>query len=123
MASDGHFRISCCFSGRPRNCDLAAIEWAWLESYHAADAGPSGLPILRGLTKQRLVALQVVAHPAARITALSAPLSKQLADVAAIMPDPAAILTVRPEAEVRLVPLDAATSKIFAAATKNHDVG
>ncbi len=105
------------------HCDLAAIEWTWLESYHATDAKALGLADIAGLDEQRLVALQVVAHPAARITALSAPLSEQLADVAAIMPDPAAILTVRPEAEVRLMPLDAATAKIFVAATNITTLG
>jgi hypothetical protein len=107
----------------PAICDLAAIEWAWLESYHAADAKALGLADISGLDEQKLVALQICAHPAGRLTPLSAPLSEQLADVAALIPDPTAVLAVRPEAEVRLVPLDAATSSLFAEVKKTTTIG
>jgi hypothetical protein len=107
----------------PAICDLAAIEWAWLESYHAADAEALGLADIAGLDEARLLALPICAHPAARRTLLSAPLSDQLADLAALIHNPAAVLSVRPEAEVRLVPLDTATSSLFAEVKKTTTIG
>jgi hypothetical protein len=89
--------------------DLAAIEWAWLESYHAADADPLVLETIGAMGEAALLDLQVTAHPAMRMVALTAPLCPALLDVAT-EGQPHAILIVRPEAEVRLVALDAATA-------------
>jgi hypothetical protein len=104
-------------------CDLADIEWAWLKSYNAADARALDLADIAGLAETALLMLPVACHPAAQIVALTAPLSDQLSDIAAIMPQPAAILAVRPEAEVRLLPIDAETALTFKAAQKNSTIG
>lgn len=91
--------------------DLAAIEWAWLESYHAAEAEPLSLEAIGAIGEIALLDLQVSAHPAMCLVALASLLSPALSDVA---PEgqPHAILIVRPEAEVRLVALDAATTAL-----------
>jgi hypothetical protein len=107
----------------PEAIDLAAIEWAWLESYRAADANVLTLAHISGLPEDLLIDLKIKAHPAAEIVRLTAPLSSQLADIAALFPNPAAILTVRPDVEVRLVPLDAATANLFDAAKKITTIG
>jgi hypothetical protein len=91
--------------------DLATIEWAWLEAYHAADAKPLLLETIGAMGEAALLDLQVAAHPAMRLVALTAPLSAALSDVATDG-QPHAILIVRPEAEVRLVALDAATTAL-----------
>jgi Putative DNA-binding domain len=111
------------FLNDPIIAELAAIEWAWLESYHAADGAPLSLADISGLPEERLIALKVAAHPSAHIVSLTAPLSSQLADIAALMSNPAAILAVRPKAEVLLVPLDAATTNLFYSVKKIMTVG
>jgi hypothetical protein len=103
--------------------DLSAIEWAWLQSYHAADALALKLSDIAGLSEQQLVNLPVQAHPAAQLIALTGPLSDQLAEVGAIMPNPAAILAIRPEVKVQLVPLDATSAAVFAATKKSTSIG
>ncbi|WP_288990469.1 DNA-binding domain-containing protein [uncultured Sphingopyxis sp.] len=92
----------------PRAQDLARIEWAWLESYHAADAPALTLAELAGQSQAALLSLPVRRHPAAHIVSLSS-------DAAAAL-DPALaatriVLLARPDAEVRahaLAPADAA---------------
>jgi hypothetical protein len=119
-----------CFSGylqsvdaEPHVADLAAVEWAWLTSYHAAEASALGLTDIAGLSEERLVSQAVKAHPAAHIAALTATLSPQLADIAAIVPNPSAILAVRPDVEVRLVPLSEIELALFLASQKNTTIG
>ena len=60
-------------------------------------------------------------HPAARIIALQAPLSPQLAELGADN-SAHAILIARPEAEVHLLPVDAATAAVFDAAKHDTDM-
>lgn len=86
--------------GDPLAADLARIEWAWLESYHAADAPALTLADLAAYDAPALLALPVRRHPAVRIAALSSA-AAPLID-AAFAPDVAALLIARPAAEVRL---------------------
>lgn len=89
--------------------DLAAIEWAWLEAYHAAEADPLSLESIGAMREATLLDLRVTAHSAMRLVAVAAPLSPALTEVA-IDGQPHAILIVRPDTEVRLVALDVATA-------------
>lgn len=89
-------------------CDLAKIEWAWLESYHAADASPLTLEAISKLAEANLLNLAVTLHPSVRICPLRAPLAAPLMQLAGEM-DVAAILVVRPDAEVRLLAIDVRT--------------
>src|SRR3546814_11572635 len=57
----------------PRAADLARVEWAWLESYHAADAPALVLAELLGLSEADLPGLPVRRHPAASVVALPRP--------------------------------------------------
>ena len=90
--------------------DLARIEWAWLDSYHSAEAEPLALGDIAGLAEPELLALPLAAHPAMRLIPLSAPLSPALPELAAS--DPAALMIVRPQAQVLFHPLDATEQAI-----------
>lgn len=85
----------------PLAADVARVEWAWLESYHAAEAPALVLADLAGLDEAALLDLAVRRHPAVRIVLL--------ASAAAPLIDPGfasnvdALFAARPDAEVRLV--------------------
>ena len=102
--------------------ELAQIEWAWLESYHAAEATPFTLRDLAALDQAALLALPVAPHPSARMVDVSMPIAAALQELAG--QQPAALLIVRPDAEVRLVPLDAVQLAVFvASAQKSATLG
>jgi hypothetical protein len=104
------------FLNEPTVKELAQIEWAWLESYHAAEAVALTIADLGGLDEAALLALPVAPHPSTRLLPITVPLSAALKELAGS--HPAAILSLRPEAEVRLVPLDAAQRAVFAASVE-----
>lgn len=104
----------------PVAADLARIEWAWLESYHAAEARALTLADLAGLDEAGLLALPVRRHQAVR--------TLRLASDAAALIDPAfagavALLVARPDAEVRLVALDPAAVGALALAREISPLG
>jgi Putative DNA-binding domain len=66
----------------PATRELALIEWAWLESYHAAEAVPMTLGDLAALDEAALLALAIAPHPSARIVAVSAPIASALKELA-----------------------------------------
>jgi hypothetical protein len=100
----------------PSTKELAQIEWAWLESYHAAEAVPLTLGDLAALDEVALLALPVAPHPSALTVTISAPIASALQALSG--QQPAAILSVRPNAEVRLVPLNAIQLAVFAASAQ-----
>ena len=51
----------------PWLADVARVERAWLDAYHAADARPLSAPTLGSFPPERLAELVFVGHPAARI--------------------------------------------------------
>lgn len=102
--------------------DLARIEWAWLESYHAAEALPLSLAELGALDEAALLAMPVALHPSAQAVDIIAPIAAVLGEMAGQRP--AAILCVRPDADVLLVSLDAVQRAVFVAAKeKNASLG
>jgi hypothetical protein len=85
-------------------CELAEIEWNWLQSYNAADAvalTPADLVIL---DEQTLLGLPVDVHPSLRLIQVTVPLAAALEDLAGHQPK--ALATIRPDAKVRLLPLN-----------------
>lgn len=84
--------------------DLARFEWLWLQSYHAADAGPLALGDLAGMAPDALLDQRLARHPAA-LAARFAPLVHDLigAEAEAIA-QADAILITRPDAEVLVAP-------------------
>jgi hypothetical protein len=98
--------------------ELAAIEWAWLESYHAADATALKVADLAGLDETALLGLPVRMSPSAQVVITSVPLASALGELADESPN--AMLIVRPDAEVRLVPLDASQSALLGLAAQEN---
>lgn len=100
----------------PLAADLARVEWAWLESYHAADAPALALADLAELDEAALLARVVRCHPAMRVVTLSS--------AAAPLVDPGfargirALLVTRPDSEVRLLAVDGADVAALAMATE-----
>jgi hypothetical protein len=122
--------IGRCFSGylqrvdaEPHVADLAAIEWAWLKSYHAADETALGLSDVGGMPVEQLLALRVRLHASAHIVSLTSPLSDRLPEIAAIMSAPAAIIAVRPDIDVKLLPIRKTEVILFVAAQKRTTIG
>lgn len=105
----------------PLAADLARVEWAWLESYHAADAPALALADLAGLDEAGLLGLAVRRHPAARAVMLSR--------AAAPLVDPGfarsvrVLLVARPDADVRLSAIDAADAAVLDMASEISPLG
>lgn len=88
--------------------DLARIEWAWLQSYHAAEAVALQLADLAGLDEPGLLDLGLALHPSARLVETQGSVGRLMPELG----DSAAahmrhLLITRPEHEVLLHPLAA----------------
>lgn len=105
----------------PVAADLARIEAAWLEAYHAADASALDLADLAGLDEAGLLALCVRRHPAARGLTLASP-AAPLIDPA-FASDVRALLAVRPAAEVRLLAIDVSAIAVMTMAGEISPLG
>lgn len=92
--------------------DMAAVEWAWLESYHAADAPALALGDLAAYDEPGLLALEVVLHPSSRIVATASAVAKLFPELEASCASCAAILVTRPLDIVRLLPLSTLQAQI-----------
>jgi hypothetical protein len=102
--------------------ELAQIEWAWLESYHAAEAVALTLADLGGMDEAMLLAFQIAPHPSVRLVPISTPIAAALHELQGTQP--LAVATLRPDAEVRMLPLDAVDLAVLKAATqKNATLG
>jgi hypothetical protein len=101
--------------------ELACIEWAWLESYHAAEALPLAIEDLATLSEAALLEQLVNWHPATRLIPISRPLPNVVPELDS--ENAKAILIVRPDANVRLLALDAVTFQITKLAEKSTTVG
>ncbi|WP_422060169.1 putative DNA-binding domain-containing protein [Sphingopyxis sp.] len=109
------------FLSDPIAADLARIEWAWLESYHAAEAPTLGLLDLAGLSETALLALSVRRHRAARSVSLASDAAPLLD--AAFAVGTAQILITRPDADVRLFAIDPADAVALGRAEQNPTLG
>jgi len=90
----------------PLAADLARVEWIWLESYNSAEAPALGLFDLAGHDETTLLGLPVRLHPATRYLTLETEAAR-LVDPA-FAADTSAVLVTRPDADVRLFPVQAA---------------
>jgi hypothetical protein len=103
--------------------DLARFEWRWLQSYHAAEAETLTLGALAGLEPEALLAVTLVAHPAAHAAAY-APLAKAILGAElAELEEAEAILLTRPDADVLVSPASALMAKILALALNPQPIG
>ena len=97
--------------------ELASIEWVWLESYHAAEAVPLSPNDFAELDEASLLALPIALHPSAKLVLTAHPLAAPLGELAGLQP--CAMLTVRQETEVRLLPFGHIEIAIFRAAQQD----
>ncbi|MGY6707326.1 MAG: HvfC/BufC N-terminal domain-containing protein [Rhizobiaceae bacterium] len=94
--------------------DLARLEQAWLQAYHAAEAQPLGARDLSCLAPERLLDKRLVPHPATRLVESPFAIGSiwsthQARDVAPVdIGQRQGVLIVRPHAEVRSTVLPAA---------------
>ncbi|MDZ3833573.1 MAG: DNA-binding domain-containing protein [Sphingopyxis sp.] len=101
--------------------DIAMVEWAWLESYHAMDAPALLLSDLAGLAVDDLLALRTRRHPAARIVTLSSAAAPHFDP--ALSGDTPALLLTRPEADVRLLAVSEKEAAFLAGADSFAPLG
>lgn len=101
--------------------DVARLEYAWSEAYHAADADPIGLQELKGVASALLPDTRMGAHPATRLLSSdyaigsiwSAHQHEQVAPVLTARAE--TVLVTRPQAEVTAVVLPEADAPFIAA--------
>ena len=112
----------------PYLSDVARIERAWLESYHAAEAAPLDPSALAGVPEHRAGDLCLTLHPSVRIVQSSFPAlsiwRKNIGD-AAVQPIDLEgggedALVARPEAEVQVRALPAGGALFLAALAENE---
>jgi hypothetical protein len=97
--------------------DVARIERAWLESYHAADAAPLEASAFAALGQAQLPSLRLVLHPALRFAASPFPaltiwqmnVSGEPAEIDLTIPEECIIHRPAWEVEARQVPRGTAT--------------
>lgn len=106
----------------PPTVDLAQIEWAWLQSYHAADSIALSLSDLAQFSEAELLSKSVKWHPSTQLISLGDALPAALPELAE-MNNAAAVLIVRPEAEVRLLALDVITTQVARVAENSATIG
>jgi len=94
-------------------CELAAIEWAWLESYNAQDAHSLTLEQLSEFDEEALLNQDVTWHPSVRLISLTDTIAPPLEELNHVTENPVRMLIVRPDVDVKLLPLDALTHKIL----------
>lgn len=107
----------------PLAVDLARMEWAWLESYHASEATALQIADLAQYDEAGLLGSPVILHPATRIVAVASAISDLLPEFAGADAAAGAILVTRPEETVRLLPLDSARARIAEYAKNSADMG
>lgn len=91
--------------------DLSRIEWAYLESYHAADAQPLSLADIGVIDSGAMLDLQIDVHPAAQLLRLTSN-RFDLVDEIGVLNDGAVLIT-RPEVGVALNAVDGITALLF----------
>ncbi len=101
--------------------DLAKVEWAWLESYRAAETEPLQLGEIAELNEEQLLALTIEEHPAMRLILLTGELSPQLGELGEETPH--SLLVARPEAQALLHNLTAIEFKIAEKIAKKSTMG
>jgi len=90
----------------PYLADVARLERAWLDAYHAADAPPLSGPALSNVPAAALEGIRFVAHPAARVVCSRFPavtlfaMNRSDEPVGPVEFTPEDALVTRPDAEV-----------------------
>ncbi len=114
----------------PYLSDVAALENAWVEAYHAAEAAPLSLSALAEVAPERLETLRFVFHPAARLLRLQEPAASIWAahqgEGEPAPPQrwgPEEALITRPQSEVSVRALPEGGYELFAALSRGVSLG
>lgn len=111
-------------SGEPEAIgELAQFEWAWLASYHAAEAVPLTLAVLAGLDTEALLEVVVTRHPATSIGWMGQGVRDLLVHEIPTLAASKAALLARPDAEVLVWPASAPMMRIFASVENPISIG
>lgn len=105
--------------------DVARLEWAWLEAYHAAEAVPLAIEDIQGVPAEEAQHLSLALHPSVRALAFAHPAltiwrAHQGQDDPAeldIEDGPEHMLVARPEADVATMMLSAGELRFLDAVT------
>jgi hypothetical protein len=110
--------------------DVAALENAWMEAYHAAEAGLLALAALAEAAPERLESLRLVFHPAARLLRLATPAASiWAAHQGEGEPEPPKVwapedaLVTRPQADVLVRTLPPGGYELFSALSGGATLG
>ncbi|MDM7957251.1 putative DNA-binding domain-containing protein [Blastomonas sp.] len=110
-------------AANPLASGLAKVEWAWLQSYHAADVAALQLADLAQYDEARLLGMPVMPHPATRVVEIASAVAGLIPDLAARSDDTAAVLVTRPEETVRLLALGTAQTTLAIRAKNCANMG
>lgn len=99
--------------GYPYLADVARVEWAWVQAYHAADAAPLDPAALGAVDPEMIGAVKFEKHPAAAVIASRWPVRDLAranrfdpdADVTIDLNAPQSVVITRPEFDVELLQL------------------
>lgn len=103
--------------------DLAQFEWAWLMSYHAAEAVALALPELAGCEATTLMEVMIARHPAASMGSLDCTVRRMLDGEVPGLASADAVMLTRPEAQVLVSPATRAMWAIFARLERPSAIG
>lgn len=116
--------------GLPFLPDIARLDRAWLDAYHAADAGPLDPAQLSGIDEEALVETRFVPHPAMRLVTSQFPIvdiwNAGKSGQAAAGVDPTlrqTALVVRPDVEVSVHVLTSAEGVFFSSLADGARLG
>lgn len=95
----------------PGLVDLARIEWAWLQSYHAAEAPAMTLADLSAAGAVQMLNIRVDVHPAAQLVKLQLGEFRLIEELGVV--NAGGILVTRPDAEVKLSAVEPIVLRLF----------
>lgn len=114
----------------PYLADVARLERAWLEAYHAAEAAPLPLDALAALPEASMAGARLALHPSLRLVASAWPAVSLWAantgrgDHGAVdLGRPETALVVRPAGEVRVHAIDAALAALVLSLQRRATLG
>lgn len=117
-------------AGVPYLGDVARLEWARLEAYHAADAEPAAIAALGAVAPERLADTRLVLHPSARLLRSRWPVyalwaaSRDAGDPDAVdLAEAQAVLVHRPALEVETRHLAPGSAAFLAALAAGRPLG
>lgn len=116
-------------AGVPYLADIAQLEAAWTDAYHAADAAPLALPDIAALSPDHLPQARLAPHPSAALVMSQYPIGSiwaahQAPEVTRIAsPGAETVLIVRPEHDVHVHIVPAADAGFAAAILAGKRLG